>query len=200
MSKICIIANQVLSISYDADAKYIGVDKGALFCMEQQIPLQFAIGDFDSISEQQLKQLQDYTEVVILPCEKDEVDTECALYLAARYSNDIDVYGVTGARLDHFMIMLQLLKRAKPMFRIIDEQNIIFLQRKGVHQIKKEGQYLSFFPLGPQSLSITGCKYALCEQIVDEQSVYLSSNEIVGEYATITHSADLLVIQSRDKI
>ena len=198
MSRVCIVANLVTQINYNKGISYIGVDYGSIYCMHNQIPLHCAIGDFDSIDPTQLQELKLYTNVIQLPCEKDEVDTECAIRYASKRFEEIDVYGVTGGRLDHFMIIYQLLKKGDIDFRISDDQNIIYLLKPGVHKIKNSSKYISLYPLEKLILSIEGCKYNLDTVDVDEYSVHLSSNEIEEDEAIIKIDGRLIVMQTNE--
>ncbi len=199
MSKVNVIANRVNHISYNEGEDYIGVDRGALLCMQQNIPMRLAIGDFDSISEESLKQLQQYCEVHILPTQKNEVDSECAIRYASEFYDEIDVYGVSGGRLDHFMILMQFMKKQEIAFRIVDEQNYIQVLKAGTHTIRKLGKYVSFFPLEPLQLTLEGFMYPLHKQSVDVFDLYLSSNEIVDEQASVIVSGSIMMIQSREQ-
>ena len=49
MSKVMIIAGLAKRIPYHENTVYIGVDAGAYKCMQHKIPMECAIGDFDSI-------------------------------------------------------------------------------------------------------------------------------------------------------
>lgn len=198
MSRVCIVANQINHVHYDCTSSYIGVDGGALYCMNHKIAMNCAIGDFDSITKEELMQLKACTKVIQLPSEKDQVDSECALLYANQYYDEIDLYGVTGGRLDHFMIVYQLLKKGEIPFRIIDEQNIIQLLKPGKHEVRKENKYISFYPLEPQKLSLDGFKYNVSNEDVDEYSLYLSSNEITGDIAFVDNGGRIIVMQTGD--
>ena len=54
----------------------IGVDKGALYCLENNIKMDCAIGDYDSIDEKPYIEINKITKVIKLNPIKDETDTQ----------------------------------------------------------------------------------------------------------------------------
>ncbi len=198
MSKVVIIANQTTFVALEDDVDYIAVDGGSRYCLQHGIPLRYAIGDFDSISEEEKHLLQQQCECIVLPKEKDVVDTEYAIQFAHEKGyTSIDVYGVCGGRQDHFLTIFQMLKTKEISFVIKDEQNCIYRLEQGVHKIKKEMQYLSFFPSEPMHITITGVKYPLMDVLINESDTFLVSNEIIEEEATLTIDKRIIVVQSK---
>src|SRR5699024_9712295 len=84
-----------------------------LFRSEREIHVNYALGDFDSIDNNQKKTVQQNADVFeIHPPEKDKTDLEIALQKAISLEPDtIYLFGVTGGRLDHALINLQLLHK-----------------------------------------------------------------------------------------
>lgn len=200
MSKVILVANLCESIPVVEDADYIGVDKGAFLCMEKRIPLLYAIGDFDSLNENQFKQLKEYTKIIQLHCEKNETDGEYAIRFAHEQGYDeIEIYGITGGRQDHFIAMINLLKYSNIPFTIKDDQNNIYSLTKGVHEIIKNSKYISFFACEPLEMTMNGVKYPLQNKKIIEQDIYLVSNEILKDIATINISGKILVFECNDK-
>ena len=52
----------------------IGVDHGALLCVQNHVKMVGAIGDFDSVSKQEYEWISSESEVVRLPEKKNETD------------------------------------------------------------------------------------------------------------------------------
>lgn len=197
MSKVVLVANRVDDLVVDTQNDYIGVDGGSLYCLNHNIPMVCAIGDFDSISESDLERLIKHTKIIKLPIEKDVVDSEYALNYASKLGYDeIELMGVMGGRQDHFLAVYQLLKTGSVAFVMKDKHNIIFCLDAGEYELKKEMQYLSFFACEQLRISITGVKYPLYDREIQESDVYLVSNEIVEEKAILKISGRIIVIQS----
>ena len=59
---------------------FVGIDKGSSFLLKNQLPLDLAIGDFDSVSAEEFKQIKAKAKkLVMAPAEKNDTDTELAL-------------------------------------------------------------------------------------------------------------------------
>lgn len=200
MSKVILVANLCETVPVVEGVDYIGIDKGAFLCMEKRIPLLYAIGDFDSLDESQLQQLKKYTKVIQLHCEKNETDGEYAIRFAYEQGYDeIEIYGITGGRQDHFIAMMNLLKFSTIPFTIKDNQNSIYSLTQGIHKINKHSKYISFFACEPLEITLSGVKYPLQNKKITEQDIYLVSNEILKEAATVNVSGKILVFECDDK-
>ena len=62
---------------------YIGVDAGALKIIDQGLPIKMAVGDFDSLNEEDLKRIT--CPIERHPIMKDETDSELAIRLCKDY-------------------------------------------------------------------------------------------------------------------
>lgn len=200
MSEVILVANRAKLIPFRKECDYIGIDAGAMYCLKHQIPMTCAIGDFDSIDEIQLQNLKTCCEVIQLPVMKDQVDSEYALNYAHQQGYDkISIYGVIGGRQDHFIAMIQLLKKSTFPFTIWDEQNTIYCLEKGRYRLKKKRKYLSFFACEPLTISISGVKYPLHNRKITENDIYLVSNEILEKEATLEVDGKVLVLECDNK-
>ena len=199
-SKVILVANRIDSLAFDPNCDYIGIDKGALYCMCHQIPLVRAIGDFDSISEADAQALNKYCEVEKLHPIKDDSDSEHALYYAWKQGyEDITIMGVCGGRLDHFYAVLELLMYGDIDFKIVDRQNTIYRCRKGCYEISKRSRYISFFALRPMHMTVSGVKYPLEHALISSKDAsYLLSNEILHETAYLEIDDDLIIMECDD--
>ncbi len=92
----------------------IGADGGCRIALQLNLRLDYAIGDFDSLSEADLQQLHAmHVQLRRYPPQKDETDLELALQLAISLNaTEIVVLGALGGRLDHEMANLMLLAMA----------------------------------------------------------------------------------------
>ncbi len=140
-----------LSEYTDGDTTWVGVDKGTVSLLEAGIIPQEAFGDFDSITEEELMQIQKAAPALhVYQAEKDYTDLELALDWALQKEPEtIRMFGVTGGRADHFLGNIQLLYKAlhkNTDVELIDRQNDIQMF-EAVIQLKKkraDAIFLSF--------------------------------------------------------
>lgn len=201
MSKVILIASRAVSVPYEKNCDYIGVDRGAYIAMQQDIPLVCAIGDFDSISEDEKQILSNYTKLITLPVRKNETDSEAAIHYALEHGYDeIVLYGGFGGRIDHSLANLYLLMNRNYALTLQNETNIIKVLMPGKYTVFNNYRHLSFLALEDTIISETGVAYPLHEQFITTSDIYSVSNEILGESAKITiHSGRVLMIQSNDQ-
>ena len=112
---------------------FVGVDRGSLYLIEQGFPLNLAVGDFDSISAEELKQVTSQAECLIqAPAEKDDTDTELALKTIFKDwpEAQVTIFGAFGGRLDHLMSNLFLPSEPKETI-----EGVILDVPRGVSQI-----------------------------------------------------------------
>lgn len=188
---------------------WIGVDRGTLRLLKMGITPLVAIGDFDSLSADELSLVKRaVTDIRQAIPEKDETDTELAITVALEeYQSDrLDIYGATGGRLDHFLANLWLVLKPRyrefaPQIRFIDRGNTITFYLPGEYELQKEAdkKYLAFVPLEKvDHLKLLDEKYRLVDENVPYPISY-ASNEFVGETGHFSFTSGLLaVIQSRD--
>jgi len=198
--KEAVVILGLLDMEPRACESVIGVDRGALYAAKRGIHMELAIGDFDSVNEEEKTFLMEYADQVItLPKIKDDTDTEAALrYLEGKY-DFLHVYGGLGGRLDHEFANLYLLLRQSNDMALYNPTNKIYVLKKGTHDIKKEGyQYISFFALCDTVVTMRGSKYEVTDASLKPYDIYGVSNEIVEDSMTITSDQALLVFQSND--
>ena len=198
MKKVILVANQCETLPYNSEYEYIGVDKGALYCLKHRIPMKMAIGDFDSLNKEEFNLLKENCTTISLPCRKNETDGEYALrYVYEQGYRDIEIYGVTGGRLDHYLIIQKLLEIGDISFQIVDKQNRIYVLEKGKYKIPKRSKYISFFALEELWITLKNVEYPLDHVFISPKDLYLTSNEIIDE-ANLEVSGRILVIESKD--
>ncbi|PTH29156.1 thiamine diphosphokinase [Staphylococcus arlettae] len=190
------------------DDHWIGVDRGALILIQHDITPKLAVGDFDSVTDKERMLLVETLNINPVEAEKDDTDLALAIAEAidAGY-DDIEIYGATGARLDHFMGALQILE--KPEYHqgnvnlcIIDAQNEIQYLPQGQHIVSRDEsyQYVSFIPvIYPVTITLQHFKYELFNQTLALGSTLTVSNELNEERGkVIIDNGSLLMIKSKD--
>lgn len=193
----------------DFEGDWIGVDSGALKLIEMGLIPEVAVGDFDSVNDQEFKEIEaNAKQVIKLDPVKDDTDTESGLKYALDHDPraHIRVLGISGGRLDHLLAnVLMVLQDRFRMFaeqiELIDRQNNIRFFNSGKHTVDKlEGfKYLSFIPLTQiDVLTLDDEKYELHNAMVSNARAYVS-NEFIDSKATVYLSNGLVaVIQSKD--
>ena len=196
--KIALCATHLEKMILPQDREYIGVDHGVEELLKQGITPKFAIGDFDSLQNRQtLKNLN----IQILPERKDVTDTHAAIeYAISKGYDEIEIYGATGGRLDHFFAVMCLLEKYQDIkLKVIDQQNCIQLLKPGIHHIEnKDYYYFSLFALNESIISIDQAEYTLDRYLLKREDPLCVSNEVKGEYAIIENSGNIILVQSRD--
>ena len=190
----------------DVDFKYqlndylVGIEQGALKILEKKLPLELAIGDFDSVSETEKKYIKSSAKnFILLNPIKDESDSEAALkYLVAHNYPNLTFYGALGKRFDHSFVNFQLVE--KYPVTLIDDYNKVFALKEGSHHIKPaDFKYLSIFTLRQATITLQGVKYPLTKTEINPLTSYTLSNEIIEELALIeVEAGSIIVVLSRD--
>lgn len=175
----------------------VGVDRGALVCATLGIMMDLAIGDFDSVSAEELDMIRTFSkEVVRLDTVKDMTDTQAALSYVEDF-DEVMICGGLGGRIDHQQINIGLVKKDIRL-SLWDENHLIYAV-DGEKTIKKaDYRYLSLFACKESTVDLSGVKYPLPNRKIDENDLYLVSNEILDEEALIRVNGKVLIIQSND--
>lgn len=194
---------------YEAEVDvWIGADRGALALIDRGIPVDYAVGDFDSVTDDELEIITFQAEQTdTYAAEKDETDLEIALLKAFEVQAEtIYLFGVTGGRLDHALVNLQLLhtisgKNIRGI--MIDRWNRVELKTPGTYSVsqKRLYTYVSFIPFTDcvRGISLSGFVYPLADYDLVLGSTTLVSNELTGRVGTLSFEEGLLlVIQSQD--
>ena len=111
MNAVIVIGNNYKVNKDDfKDSYVIGADKGALFCAQNNIKMDIAIGDFDSIKSYEFEKIKSLTKVIKLNPIKDLTDTMEAINLVKNYDTITILGGIQGKRIEHFYANLLILK------------------------------------------------------------------------------------------
>ena len=175
----------------------VGIDKGALICAQNKLTMDLAIGDFDSVTPEEMDVIRAHCKkIVVLDTVKDVTDTQAAMSYIKDY-DEVLLCGGLGGRIDHQLINIGLIKKDIRM-SLWDENHLIYVV-EGEKVIKKAGyRYLSLFACTESMVDLSGVKYPLSNRCIDEGDLYLVSNEIIGEEAYIRVKGKVLIIQSND--
>lgn len=164
--------------------------------LKQEISIDLAIGDFDSLKNVELLK---GIKTIKLNKEKDFSDTSYAVNHAYNYTKDVVLLGgIKGTRSDHLIANILLLNQFNNLI-IMDETNKIYLLNKGNHIINKNNyKYLSIFPVNETTITLKNTKFILEEKNLKAGDPLGLSNEIIGDDAVVeVISGRVLVIQSK---
>lgn len=207
LTRIGIVAggpNELLVNLADYEMDYwIGCDRGALYLLENDIKLNLAIGDFDSVDETEFELIKSSAEVIkIHPIEKDLTDLELAINESLELGViDLFLFGVTGGRKDHELSSLYLLERLvdkQVNARIVDRQNMIAIYHPGRYTINQSLFYpkVSFLPLTKQvtGLSLTYFYYPLTDRTIERGDSLTLSNHLIRQTGYFSFDAGILIV------
>lgn len=185
----------------------IGVDSGAWFLVQNNLKPHFAIGDFDSVTEEEYRQIRrECGEIYSCdPVDKDYTDTEMAFNWAmVRNPKEIVLLGAAGSRLDHTLANLHLLYKGLKkgiLSRVLDEKNEIIITDKNISISKNSFRYISLLPFSFEVTGVTleGFKYPLNNAAIKVGESIGISNVLLDDVGKINiKSGILLVIRSSD--
>lgn len=200
MSEVAfLVAGMSHKIPLVEEVDYIGVDAGALLCMKQNISMVYAIGDFDSISNQDYNKLSSCTNCIKLKPEKDDTDSEAAVVSAlSKGYKKIILYGGLGGRIDHELVNIRLMSEKDYPLELWNEKNRIKVIKPGIYKVKKDFKYLSFLALNTSVITLSGVKYPLNKKTVTQKDLFTVSNEIIDEAVIEIHSGKMLMMECND--
>ncbi|MBP3378638.1 MAG: thiamine diphosphokinase [Clostridia bacterium] len=175
----------------------IAADSGYATAKKLGITPDITMGDFDSYKDS----LPSGMDILRVACEKDLTDT----MLACEYARDngctyITIVGGTGGRIDHSLsnvFYLEELRKQGVKVRLTDGENSVQVILNESVTVPADGGYFSVFALDECNITEQGCKYPLTDARLIRQRPYALSNEVVGEYATISVKGAALLVTSK---
>ena len=194
----------------EGETAFIGADKGALYLLDKGIIPNEAVGDFDSVTEDEYSEISKAVKIIgRFQAEKNETDTELAVERALLYEpENIMITGVTGGRLDHMESALQLLYRyqiAYPhiSFTVRNKTNEFSILLPNQYEINRNDdyQFVSFFAFkgAVKDLTLTGFKYDVVDEVLSTGITRFTSNELVSCVCTIYFREGIcLMVRSSD--
>lgn len=209
MTKIALFAGGDLTyFEYDFDY-FVGIDRGSLFLLKNGLSLDMVVGDFDSITEDELLYIKHYcSNIVSASAEKNDTDTELALKTIFKEFPEaqVTVFGAFGGRIDHMMSNIFLpsdtdLEPFMSQIRLKDEQNIVTYLPSGKNQVSRiEGMsYVSFMPESESTLQISGAKYELNKSNYFKKKMYSSNEFMTSPIEVELKDGYLIIIYSKDR-
>ncbi|GMA70435.1 thiamine pyrophosphokinase [Leuconostoc litchii] len=183
---------------------WIGADRGAWYLYQRKIPMILAVGDFDSLTVEELSVIKKHLStqnIIHVKAEKDETDTELGLmYAQGQHPDTIKIFGATGARIDHTLSNLWLMADEKfhsivEKTQFIDYMNVVSYAKPGLREIIKQAntKYLGFMPLNDVSnFEIKDAKYTLT--LTKNKYKMWSSNEFVSDSVHISFDTGIVMI------
>lgn len=188
---------------YTEDSDLFGVERGALFLARRGMRMKYAVGDFDSVKESDIRMIEEYCEEFIrLNPIKDDSDSEAAVIFALKKGyKKIRVSGTFAGRVDHTYVNLFLTYRYPGVLTVEDAQNRVCSLAEGVYEMKPDGYpYISFFAPEHAVISLKGFFYELDRCTISTEDLFTLSNEITEDPACLTvHAGKVIVIQSSDQ-
>lgn len=178
-------------IDFD-DGYVIAVDKGVKHCLDNEISIDLAVGDFDSFDESKVEA----PKLKLNPI-KDETDIFVAIEEAIKLKPaKIYIYGGTNGRFDHYLANVNLLDMYD--IELVDDVNRIFVKSDSFDV--ETDEYVSFFRYsGDPVITLSGFKYPLNEYSLKDKDNLCVSNEVVGTgRVELTGGSILVIISKKD--
>lgn len=171
----------------------IGADSGALHAIKNNIFLDIAIGDFDSVNMNEYELVKNNSkEIIKLNPIKDITDTNAAISKAKGY--DIEILGgIKGKRIEHFI---------SNIFDIINHKNILMKDEYSLiefidnndYKVRSGYKFVSLFPIEESIISLSGFKYNLDNYNLKLYDNLCISNEIINNPEIELKKGKILII------
>ncbi len=177
----------------------VGADKGALYCCKNDIPMDVAVGDFDSLNEKETARVCDFAKKVVrLNPVKDETDTAFALSLLKDFEEIVILGGIQGKRIEHFLAILDLLAKDGRVC-LKDDNSSLNVLFPGAYVIEKGPyQFFSLFAVEDSLVSLEGFAYPLENYVLKRLDPLGVSNQINDKKGhIILKKGKLLLIRSK---
>lgn len=182
----------------------IGVDRGAWFAYQHQLPMVHLLGDFDSISsEEKAILIKHYSHLMAeFSTQKDESDTALALQFAIDSGyQPITILGGFGGRSDHFYALTNLLLQyADVPIRLVHTKQVVQALIPGEYHLMPIHDYFSIFPNDDALISIQGAQYPLNKKAIQAGDTLGLSNTWVDHQPVrlIIHQGTVLLFLTND--
>ena len=180
----------------------IGTDRGCLYLALNGYKDFVAIGDFDSVNDDEYKIIKDNSrELIKLNPVKDDTDLEHTLHFPEErgYKKAL-IYGALGGRQDHNLLNIKLCLLSEISAVLMDSKHKIFSLAKGSYSIEKNNyRFLSLFAFEEAIVNLEGVKYPISFKKIGFKDLYTTSNEIVAESCHIDIlEGRVLIVQCND--
>lgn len=193
--KRCVIISGASIGDYERVREFFREEDFNIFCdcglrhrKKLGIEADLIVGDFDSYT---LTETQ--TEVIRLPCEKDDTDTVFAVKEGLRRGFDsFLIVGAIGERLDHTLgnlYILDMLDESGKRGMIVDDYSEMELVSSEKKYVRDGYSYFSLLNITgkAEGVSIKNAKYPLDNAVIETSYQYGISNEVLkGQTAEIS--------------
>lgn len=167
---------------FERDSYIVGIDRGAYLLAANGLKLDEAVGDFDSVRDEEFETIKKSAKTITKLCPtKDDSDTYHAY---TKYKDKVDkiiiVGGIEGKRIEHFLANLLILENDEMVSLIDDVSKMYVLTAKDEeYSFNRHGVYYSFFPIDDCLLSLRGFKYPLERKELKRFDALGLSNELL---------------------
>ena len=189
-------------IDFELKGDCFACEAGALAILDKGYPLKCALGDFDSVTEEEFSRIQNEAESIVrYSSHKDASDSELAIeYLLDKGYQKIIIYGGLGGRSDHQHVNL-LLAAKYPQVIFKDGQQELYSVCVGKHVLTKEDyDVFSVFSFKEAIISLSDCEYPLDQKKIDVENTLTLSNAWINQKASLTvHQGCCVVIKSKNR-
>jgi thiamine pyrophosphokinase len=182
----------------------ICADGGTRHALALGVTPHLIIGDMDSVEKGQLQKLQDAeVSMELFPHDKNETDLELAIQRAVEMNPaQIIIIAGLGGRLDQTLANIALLTDLRLSgidIRLEDGVEEIFVCRDQAQVHGRSGDILSLIPWGGvvSEVQTANLKWPLNKETLYPERTRGVSNEMLGESASISIGAGLLLIVHR---
>jgi thiamine pyrophosphokinase len=165
---------------------------------------QILLGDFDSLGDG--VEVPDGVEVIRVPAEKDDTDTQLAVRTALeRGATELVIIGGLEGRLDHTLSSIAILeyldKNHIHALMTSGKNRVRFLRNNSTLIARDKHRYLSLIAADPvvKGVTLEGCKYPLKKARLSRLFQFAVSNEITGNCAFLdVRRGGVWIIESID--
>lgn len=189
---------------FEKERIIVGVDKGAFLSIKSNIILDYAVGDFDSLNNDERRFVFENTKKISqLDPVKDVTDTYYAYQQFNKGMEKIVILGgIQGSRIEHFLANINLLKLDD---RIIIEDDYSIISRYDapckISFQKDQYRFYSFFSNGNSVISLKGFKFELDNYTLLDNDTLCISNELLSSNGTLdVNSGSCILVRSKNDI
>ena len=189
---------------FEKERMIVGVDKGAFLSIKSNIILDYAVGDFDSLNNDERRLVFENTiKTAQLDPVKDVTDTYYAYQQFNKGMEKIVILGgIQGSRIEHFLANINLLKLDD---RIIIEDDYSTISRHDspckIAFLRDQYRFYSFFSNGNSIISLKGFKFELDNYELLDNDTLCISNELLSSNGTLqVNSGSCILVRSKNDI
>ena len=176
---------------YDKELPIIAADGGANFLAENNIYPELVMGDLDSVSEQNVQNMEP-KKIIRIP-DQDSTDLEKVL-LNTQSPLTIGI-GFLGSQIDHELAALSALaKFPEKKIILIGEHDIIFLAPPNFSLRTYVGMRVSLYPLEEVKVKSDGLKWITNGLIMKPTGQIGTSNKAIGNSIHLTPNQPKLLL------